>query len=361
MPFEKRKIAVERWLKETEDGKYKKLRLELAFENYKVNSSKKLLETLLKKLEQDFPVKLVTSPKVRVGVDKELCPDLLKLGKEVAFANDFALYLTYKHRKSSIAGGDIEDMDFETEAPNKGFLSTYREVDGRIPTPAIEIGASTNRYTHIGVCNIARPSSPYGKELRSLFGAGKDALQYGFDFSSLEARIESHYIWKYTDGQELSKSLLAEKPFDIHTITANKLGISRVDSKGINYGILYGASIKKVQKMLKCSLEKATEIYEGFWKAVPALKELKDAIEKFWNSKGEKQWIPALDGRKIRIRSPHSSLNALLQSGGVVCAKYVTVIMMEELEKLGHKIDPFESPPDVCSMIEYHKPHCGFA
>ena len=40
----------------------------------------------------------------------------------------------------SIAGGDIDDMDFDEEAPNTGFLSMYREIDGRVATPAIEIG-----------------------------------------------------------------------------------------------------------------------------------------------------------------------------------------------------------------------------
>jgi len=116
----------------------------------------------------------------------------------------------------------------------------YREVDGRVATPAIEIGASTNRYRHIGIANIARASSVYGKEMRSLFGSGKDGLQFGYDFASLEARIQGHYCWKYTGGQELSVTLLAEKPNDIHTLTGLKLDIPRSDAKSINYAILYG-------------------------------------------------------------------------------------------------------------------------
>jgi len=360
LTFEKRKVALERWLKETSEGKYKKLRLEIAFENYKVKSEQKLLEVLLTKLKQDFPVKLPTSPKVRVGIEKDLCPNLLSLGQEVAFASDFALYLTYKHRKSSIAGGELEDMDFDNESPNSGFLSMYRDVDGRVATPAIEIGASSNRYRHIGIANIARPSSVYGKEMRSMFGAGKDALQFGYDFASVEARIQGNYCWKYTDGEALSKTLLAEKPFDIHTLTAQKLGLDRTSAKSINYMLLYGGKVSKVQKMLGLDKERATEIYEGFWESVPALKELKQAVEKHWESTGETH-VPALDGRLIKTRSRHSLLNSIFQSGAVLCAKYVHVISMEELEKLGYKLDPFEAPPDVCSMIEYHKPHCGFA
>jgi len=124
-------------------------------------------------------------------------------------------------------------------------------------------------------------------------------------------------------------------------------------AKSINYGIIYGAQIAKIMKMTRKTKQEATEIYNNFWKAVPSLKELKDAVEKFWIST-DKKYIPALDGRKINIRSPHSILNALLQSGGVVCAKYVTVFLMQYLENEGLCTNPFEDKPDVCSMIEMH-------
>lgn len=351
--YEKRVIAYDRWLAETMCGKYTNLRLEIAFENFKVKTYEQLSEKIKERLREDFPVRLPTSPKVRVGIEKDLCPNLVKLGEKVAFANDFALFLTYKHRKSSIAGGEIEDMDFDLETPNTGFLSMYREVDGRVATPAIEIGASTNRYRHIGIANIARASSVYGKEMRSLFGSGKDGLQFGYDFASLEARIQGHYCWKYTGGQELSVTLLAEKPNDIHTLTGLKLDIPRSDAKSINYAILYGSSINKIKKMLGCTLERATEIYNGFWESVPALKELKAVIEKHWES-NDKKFVVGIDGRKINIRSKHSILNATFQSAGVISAKYVNILSMQYLEQLGHCIDPFVAQPSVCEMIAYH-------
>lgn len=211
--YEKRVAAMDTWLNQTfDEGKYKEARLlELDMGYNKASIRAKLL----KKLSDNKPVRIPTSPAVRVGVEKELCPNLVALGDKVSFANDFSLYLTYRHRKSSIAGGDIDDMDFDEEAPNTGFLSMYRDIDGRVATPAIEIGASTNRYRHIGVCNIARASSIYGKEMRSLFGCGNGMVQLGFDFSSLEARIQGHYITPF-NGEELTEQLLASKPNDIH-------------------------------------------------------------------------------------------------------------------------------------------------
>lgn len=351
LSYEKRIAALQRYLDETFAGKYKDARLD----QLEVGGEQDFIfKYYAEKLREDKPVRVPTSPSVRVGVAKDLCPNLEELGEKVAFAKDFALYLTYKHRRSTIAGGDIEDMDFDEEIPNKGYLANYREIDGRIPTPAIEIGAASNRYRHIGVANVPRASSIFGKEMRSLFGCGNNAVQLGFDFSSLENRIQGHYVFPYEFGEELAESLIADKPNDLHTLNSIKLGISRDQAKSITYAILYGCAPNKLEKMLGVSKERAEELYSDFWNAVPALKALKSDLEKFWNSTGKK-YILGIDGRKIFTRSKHSLLNFTFQSGGVICAKYVTVILFDLMERKGYCTDPFKGKPDVCSMIEYHK------
>lgn len=351
LSYEKRVETLDRWLVQTfDDGKYTKHRLE---ELGLGNDKQTIRAKLLKKLREDKPVRVPTSPTVRVGIEKDLCPNLVKLGSKVDFANDFTLYLTYKHRKSSIAGGDIEDMDFDEETPNTGFLAMYREVDGRIPTPAIEIGASTNRYRHIGVCNIARASSIYGKEMRSLFGCGFNMRELGFDFSSLEARIQGHYIMNY-DGTELAEQLLAPKPNDIHTVNATKLGISRDQAKSVSYMLMYGGSSSRAKTMLGISAAEAEMLVVNYWEAVKPLSDLREAVVPAWKRR-DKQFVVGLDGRKIMTRSQHSLLNALFQSGGVICAKYATVFIYQLLEDQGLRCNPFEhSELDMCGMIEYH-------
>lgn len=353
LPYEKRITAFERWLRETKEGKYTKLRFDSAFKTFKVKTVEDLEEKVKEKLREEYPVRLNTSPKVRVGLEKELCPNLTELGQKVAFANDFALFLTYKHRKSCIAGGELEDVDYDDEYPTSGYLSAYREEDGRIPTPAIEIGASTSRYRHILVSNVARSTSIYGEEMRSLFGCGDGFVQTGFDFSSLEARVQGHYCLKYPEGEELSKSLIAEKPNDIHSVNSRKLGIERGTVKSVAYAILYGCSPKKLEDMLGYDSVKAKEFYDAYWDAVPALRDLKKAVEGFWD-KNDKKWLPGIDGRKLNTRSKHSLINLLFQSCGVIAAKYVTVFLIQDMEEQGYCTNPFISKPDVCSMIEYH-------
>lgn len=348
LPYEKRIQALERWYEETMNGKYKEQRLaELDI------PSSNIMDELSYRLLKDAPVRVPTSPTLRVGVEKELCPSLVELGDKVAFAEDYAKYLTYKHRRSSIAGGDIEDIDFDVEYPNKGYLSMYREEDGRVPTPAIEIGAGTHRYRHIGICNVARPTSMYGKELRSLFRSGDGGVFFGFDYSSIEARIMAHYVYNYTDGVELGKTFVAEKPNDLHSITAIKQGIPRSEAKSINYALLYGANWLKIKKMTRKTEAEAKALVDGFWDQVVALKEFRDKVVEYWE-RTDKKYVPAIDGRKIFIRSKHSILNALFQSAGVIFAKYVAVLLMEKMEEEGLCINPFDGVPDVISMIEYH-------
>jgi hypothetical protein len=348
IPIEKQIKALDKWWEDTVGGKYTKgrmreldMKLDTAYEKIKA------------KLGGKWPARVPTSPKIRVGVEKDLCPNLIELGDKVQFAKDFADWLTYRHRRNSIAGGDTSKMNLMEEDPTSGFLSCYREEDGRIPTPAIEIGAVTNRYTHISIANIARPSSIYGKELRSLFRAGEGGVFFGFDYSSLEARIMAHYVHKYPKGIELGNLFTGEKPNDWHSNQALAMGVSRGDAKSIDYGILYGAQKTKVSKMTGKSIADAGQLVDDFWDGSPALKDLRDAVVKFWESKGKK-YVIGLDGRKINVRSKHALLNSLFQSAGIIYAKYVSILIMQKYEKEGLCIDPFIGQPEVTSMIEYH-------
>lgn len=348
IPLDKRDKAVEKYVQETLSGKYKEQRLEILNQN-----EENLLSYLKREVRGNKPVKVPTSPSIRVGVTKDMCPSLVELGDKVSFAKDVADYFTYRHRKSAIAGGDTTNIDFDDDIPESGYLYQMRDEDGRIPTPAIEIGASTNRYRHIGVANIPRASSLFGKEMRGMFGAGEGFIQFGFDYASLEARIEGHYIYNYEGGSDMAVSLLAEKPNDIHTKTAEKLEIKRDDAKSVNYAILYGASANKFVKMLGYTLSHAKQFVDNWWYLNSPLKELKADKDKEWMQSGKK-FILSIDGRRINIRSQHSILNALFQSAGVICAKYITVMMFQEFEEQGFCIDVFKGKPDIAGMIEYH-------
>jgi hypothetical protein len=101
------------------------------------------------------------------------------------------------------------------------------------------------------------------------------------------------------------------------------------------------------------SLEEGKRIYEEAWEAMPALKALKEEVLETWEN-NNREFIIGIDGRKIIARSPHSLLNSLFQSAGAICAKYTTVLLLNEIEKAGFTIDPFIAKPDACEMISMH-------
>lgn len=161
----------------------------------------------------------------------------------------------------------------------------------------------------------------------------------------------------YKDGVALADALVAEKPNDIHSINARKLGIDRSAAKSFSYAAIYGAQPKKLAKMLGITEEEGKRLFNEYWEAVPALKELKQKIEKEWEDTG-KSYIKGLDGRLLKTRSKHSLINVLFQSGGAISAKWSSVLIAEYLDNLGLLGNPFEhtkTDQKVWFMIAYHK------
>jgi hypothetical protein len=338
--------AIDRYVNQTESSLFQELRLDMLDV-----SMHRLRDFLLKKIDGNKPIYVPTTPKLTVGVEKEICPNLISLGEKAEFVKEVVHYYTYRHRKNSIAGGALD----EDGEPETGFLS-YVRSDGRIPTPADTLGANTGRYRHKIVCNVPRVTSLYGEQMRDLFRSGKGLWQVGYDFASLEARIMGHYVMPYTEGQELATALIAEKPNDIHSINARKLGIDRSSAKSFSYAAIYGAQPKKLSKMLGISETEGKKLFNDYWDAVPALKELKAKVEKAWERSGKKT-ILGLDGRLLNTRSKHSLINVLFQSGGAIAAKWSAVRLAQAMEQQDILGDPFmhsKSEPKVWWLIHMH-------
>lgn len=348
--------TIDRYVEQTLNGPFKEWRLKI------LEVKETQLRSWLLSKDASKPIRVPTAPTLTVGVEKEICPNLLAMADKFPFAKDVVEYYTYKHRKNSIAGGIDEDGE-----PTSGFLVQMRE-DGRVPTPANTNGTNTARYTHRGICNIPRVTSLYGEEMRSLFGVdrGQDQVQIGFDFSSLEALCNAHFVLKrtksgelvYKHGDELAKTLVSEKPNDIHSVNARKMGIDRSTAKTLGYSLMYGAQAAKISKSMSIPMTRAKQLFEDYWAAVPALKSLKDALQKHWENNGKK-FVMGIDGRKVYTRSAHSCINAIFQNCGSLAAKYTLVYIHKELEERGLWGTVFDrdlhKTPSVQQMIAYHK------
>ena len=236
---EKYAETVERYVEQTLNSAFKEDRCEF------LECTARGLKSKLLTIKGGRGVKVRTNPSFTVGQDKEMCKNLEKMKEKFPFAEDVVKYLTYKHRRNSILGGGA-DWD-EDEEPEKGYLSAVRD-DGRIPTPADSCGAATSRMKHRVVANIPRVTSLYGKPMREMFQSDpENCYQIGYDFASLEARMEAHYCFKYETAtaegvREYCESLLLEKPNDVHSKMAARISeiigqkFERSPAKAVKYG-----------------------------------------------------------------------------------------------------------------------------
>ena len=332
--------AVERFIEQTMDSEYTSFRLR----HLKIRPEeirKKLLQHDRKK-----PMRVLSTPSLTVGTDKQICPNLVELGTKFEWVGDLVLWLTYRHRRNSIQS-----------EKGTGWLNEDRiNIDHRISTPADTLGTNTFRYTHKSVANVPRASSVYGTFMRSLFGVPEGQYQIGSDAAGLEARVEGHFTQQFEGGEEYAAALISEKPNDIHTVNARKMNVDRDTAKTLKYATTYGAQVNKIAKTLGCSIAEAEKIFEDFWNASLPLKTLKDRVANYWKTKGRKVFIKGIDGRKLMTRSEHSLLNVLFQSTGAIVMKRQMVLYMRKLKERNIYSNPFrEFVIKASQMMHYHK------
>jgi DNA polymerase-1 len=146
------------------------------------------------------------------------------------------------------------------------------------------------------------------------------------DLSGIEARCLAHYLWPLDDGTFANEVLNG----DIHTANQKAAGLeTRDQAKTFFYALMYGAGAEKLGTITN---QDGKKLKRKYFKNMPALAELTKRV----TDKAETQgFVKALDGRKILIRSPHSSLNFLLQSAGALTSKVWYNVCYDELIKAG--------------------------
>ena len=170
---------------------------------------------------------------------------------------------------------------------------------------------------------------PSTSAFRTLFTATPGQTLVGADLSGIELRMLAHYLARY-DGGRYADILLNG---DIHQVNADKIGVSRKLVKSITYATLYGAGAEKIghtyddQLSTAAAKKKGAEIQQAYADAIDGYGDLLDAVKKA----AERGYIKSIDGRKIKVDSPHKALNYLLQSSAGVIAKRWMVINNETL------------------------------
>lgn len=209
----------------------------------------------------------------------------------------------------------------------KSWLDKVEDT-GRIHGRVNSNGAVTGRMTHSSpnMGQIPSTKKPYGKEIRSLFTVEDGNVLVGSDLSGIELRCLAHYM----QDEEYTDHLLNG---DIHTKNQEAAGLeTRDQAKTFIYATLYGAGAAKIGSIVGGGSKEGQQLLDNFFNSVPKLRQLKDKVSRIVKKSGS---VPALDGRRVEIRSEHSALNALFQSAGAVIAKQWNVCIHENLEAAG--------------------------
>ena len=191
------------------------------------------------------------------------------------------------------------------------------------------VATNTHRCAHRKP-NLAQVPSEH--EFRELFIPSPGQVMVGADLSGIELRMLAHYLAKYDAGRYADILLNG----DIHQVNADKIGISRRAVKTVSYAFLYGAGNTKIGHSFDPQLseskakKKGKEIREAFVAAIDGLAELLEAVKKKTTEQGQ---LLAIDGRPLKVDSPHKALNYLLQSSAGVIAKRWLVINQQTIKE----------------------------
>ncbi|MDB9980555.1 DNA polymerase [bacterium] len=204
------------------------------------------------------------------------------------------------------------------------------EPDGRVRGKVIGCGAVTGRMTHSNPNMAQIPSASkdkvYGKRCRECWTVEAGNKLIGFDASGLELRMLAHHM----KDQDYIDTILNA---DIHTANMNAAGLTTRDqAKTFIYAFLYGAGADKLGSIVGGGSKEGARLKKEFLKNTPALKALIDQIQKIAE---RNKSVPALDGRRLRIKEVYRALNTLLQGNGAVVMKRALIIFSDRLRENG--------------------------
>lgn len=285
-------------------------------------------DPVTKKNMRDENGKLIkTTPKIQH--QGNICPNLLKLEGEIP--KKVVKYLSYRNRLGVV----------------NGWLSNWRiEWDGRI-SAEISGYAPTSRVKHKTVCNVPKADIKVllGNEMRDLFVVEDGYWYCGTDAAALENRTLAHYTYKYDNGKFARMQLEGDphgfnafaffphihNEFDINTPEENKENPKfkpwRNKAKTGAYLLAFGGGAPKLASSLGLSKAEGKIAFDNYWEKNEGLGKLKKAAELYFDTKGNKKYIPAIDGRLVSVRGKNVLLSCLGQGLGAICMSYAACFM----------------------------------
>lgn len=217
------------------------------------------------------------------------------------------------------AGGEgAERAKLVQEA--RGWLS----VDSRYYTPYTEamdaqstlhcslnlIGTYTGRLScsNPNLQAVAKHTEVF--KVKDVFEARPGYTMIQADYKQAEMRLVTHYTKDKTMRE------LIEQDADLHSATAEMLGIPRNAAKRINFSVIYGIGYRKLAENLRVEQEVARDYLERYHKLYPGFRKLMYQCEDFAKENGYiKMWTGRMRHFNVPEADPHKAMSNLIQGG----------------------------------------------
>ena len=203
------------------------------------------------------------------------------------------------------------------------------KTDGRVHGRVLTLRTVTGRMAHTSpnMAQVPAVYSPFGKECRSCWTVQNPETHslVGTDASGLELRGLAHFM----DDQNFVNEILNG---DVHTANQKMAGLQNRDqAKTFIYALMYGAGAAKIGLIVGGDSKTGENLISKFMSNMPKFNLLKKKL----TEASESGMIRGLDGRLLHIRSPHASLNTLIQGSGAVICKQWLVQMIDKIQESG--------------------------
>jgi len=147
-------------------------------------------------------------------------------------------------------------------------------------------------------------------KVKDVFTARPGYIMAQADYKQAEMRLVTHYT-----KDPLMKELI-ENDADLHSETANRLGIPRQAAKRLNFSVIYGIGAKHLSESLRVELPVARDYLEKYHGLYPGFRKLMSQCEEFAKQYGYIQmWTGRLRHFNVPEADPHKAMSNLIQGG----------------------------------------------
>ena len=215
----------------------------------------------------------------------------------------------------------------------QSWINSYDDTTGRVHGRVLTLKTITGRMAHHSpnMAQIPAVRSPFGKECRSCWTVDNPHTHtlVGTDASGLELRCLAHLM----DSKDYTNEILNG---DVHTANMKMAGLTdRDQAKTFIYAFMYGAGAAKIGNIVGGKWKRGQELIDKFLENMPAFKQLRQDLEIEYLTKPDQHKIEGIDGRLLKVRSPHAVLNTYIQGAGAVVCKDWLINMTSRIKQSG--------------------------